>query len=990
MLKTIDLQTDLIEELVVSTMAVDLDDLSDLLLVFPSKRMGVFYLDLLAKRVNRSFFPPAVFTIDNFIVNLFDKNFSGFRLLENIEATLILYKILQQKKYCTGLYTGEIKGSNFPDFFPWGLKIFNALESIMIENRDEQNINQKIFEQFVELGDYHREYKNFISFLPELIGEFFGVLESKKLSTRGFIYKKTAQLAKNKIIRTPEFKELIFAGFNALNHSEESILKFIIANKQATLLIKTDMKAVHTPSSPFYLQNRTVKSLGLGKIRVLNDDGKQRQPWNDFSKRVKFKPANNIETQMFSVYKTLQELVQGRKLEDLVKIGIVLPDPSSLIPFVQGVVSRFDQAKDTIPFNITLGYPFHRTPLYQLISSILKVGETTVGSKVYVRDYLDLIRHPYVKSSNLYGEGDQLRKGIRYLEDLINNNNLLYFEPVQLEEQLAVILKDLNDEDQETILKELQNLHLTYLVDIDLGLKELCTFLKNAIRGIVKEKSYLFLKEYVHAAIEALDHLEEFLDQEPESFEYVKFAKSSEFIKYYLSKRKINLEGSPLSGIQVMGMLEFRGLKFEEVLIIDAVEGTLPEALKYDPLLPYDIKNIFNMRTYTDWEKLFSFNFFSLLASSRNSYVFWSEKQQDTGKKERSRFIERIIYEAEKNDAPIKIEKQNFKLNMPGAVPNIVRKEDTVVGLLRRMSYSPSSLFTYIKCPLRFYFQKVLKLKERKKIEENPDAGTFGTIIHDVLKAFYLPMTQGESVDEIEPLLSKLVEAEFKKKNFNQDSGMIKIRSWLVSERLSKYLHYDLQNLNERTIRIEALEYKVEGKLSVPGMSPVKCSGIIDRIEWDGEICRIIDYKTGSTIPIDRPEADDADFSGLYQMDSDLYLEKLVKFNRYFSSMQLLLYLNMLSRERGLAPGSMDARYVFLKETGKWDRDLFVTRKKPWDAEPRSKYLNSFDTALSFVLEDILLRDAFLPNFNDQKYCSYCPFRNNCEKGVKPAFDFSE
>ena len=86
--------------------------------------------------------------------------------------------------------------------------------------------------------------------------------------------------------------------------------------------------------------------------------------------------------------------------------------------------------------------------------------------------------------------------------------------------------------------------------------------------------------------------------------------------------------------------------KFPFLLILDTLEGVLPQNLKYDPILPFDIKHILKMRTYLDWEKLFSYNFFTLIASSNSTNIFWPERQVEMERNERSRFVERIIVNA--------------------------------------------------------------------------------------------------------------------------------------------------------------------------------------------------------------------------------------------------------------------------------------------------------------------------------------------------------
>ena len=53
--------------------------------------------------------------------------------------------------------------------------------------------------------------------------------------------------------------------------------------------------------------------------------------------------------------------------------------------------------------------------------------------------------------------------------------------------------------------------------------------------------------------------------------------------------------------------------------------------------------------------------------------------------------------------------------------------------------FSPSALTSYIRNPIDFYFQKILRISEVEEVEENIALNTLGTIIHETLEALYTP-----------------------------------------------------------------------------------------------------------------------------------------------------------------------------------------------------------------------------------------------------------
>ena len=127
MLKLIGIKEDIIAEITHKLVTENNPtNLSDHLIIFPTKRMGVFLRDKLSKTINRQYFPPRIDTINNFISSLFDLNFPGFRDIDEIRGSFILY-LLVKKRFGDNFYTINIKGSTFLEFYPWALKLFTGV-----------------------------------------------------------------------------------------------------------------------------------------------------------------------------------------------------------------------------------------------------------------------------------------------------------------------------------------------------------------------------------------------------------------------------------------------------------------------------------------------------------------------------------------------------------------------------------------------------------------------------------------------------------------------------------------------------------------------------------------------------------------------------------------------------------------------------------------------------------------------------------------------
>ncbi len=368
-------------------------------------------------------------------------------------------------------------------------------------------------------------------------------------------------------------------------------------------------------------------------------------------------PCDGVEGEIYHAFRILEGICRGRDEASLSKVAVLLPSSPSLIPFVQGAVSRFDQDTKKLPFNITLGYPLERTPMMQLVDSLLTILENTEGAMIAAGDYLQLIRHPYVKISGGGGDLEPLKRGIHLLENIIDGGNLTRFSVAGLEAKLATemlrAVHGIAPGVSAEIAAQVSSLHRRFIPQGIAGMQPLLAFLQQALESVGSEKNrggHLFLNEYAAAALDALEELKDFALSHDDVFHGTDAAGLAAMVRSHFRGRTIRFEGSPLQGVQVMGPLEFRGLSFDEIVILDALEGVLPGTMKYDPILPADIRAIFGIRDHGDWETIYAFNFFAMLGSARRVHVLYPRKSEDGKECERSRFIERIAYAIEKKN----------------------------------------------------------------------------------------------------------------------------------------------------------------------------------------------------------------------------------------------------------------------------------------------------------------------------------------------------
>jgi len=954
-----------------------ISDYSALTVVSPSARFHLFLREELARRLTGPFFPPRFRTIDSLIDELFSRAFPGTTTADEIESAFLIY-LACQELFPAGVYAGGADIADFPTFFPRARQIRDAVEEILTEGGDFSSLDRDSFRLFSEMGDYHDAYKTFIGGLPRLTGRYLELQEERRISSRGRRYRAVAALGRDGRLRGAAEEKWLFCGFHALNKCESSILSWFFQNTDARMIIQTDTNSWRDPASPFHLQYQSLKTLPL----TLPAHPEAGPPvWKRLGESLRLYRVAGREEAMIRIQRLIEDHRQQRPLEDPIRIGIALPDASALLPFVQNVVSRFPDSPP--PFNITLAYPFDRTPLYQFLQAVLTVPETAVNDEIAAAAYLSLIRHPYAKLPG----GELLRSAVHRAERLLVRFNLDTFAPADLLDRMRQEMAPdpLTSPEAETaIIDALEQFHHSHLLPAECDAGTVIRFLLQTIERLethAGSDGHLFFPEYLATARGELERQQRFVADNPEAFAGAKFFGLASFIRHQLQGCRIYFEGSPLKGIQIMGMLEFRGLDFDELIIVDAVEGVLPPSRKYDPLLPYDIRRLLGIRDHSDWEQLFALHFFSLAASCRHVHVVIPVRSPAGDPAEQSRFIERIVFETAKTGISIASSTPAICAAFPSRKPaRTVVKTADLFARIGGLSLSPSSLDTYIHCPLRFYYERVLRIEEKPEITAEADAGAFGSIAHDALQEIYEQVCRTGGFPNATEV-ARIIAARYRAHHFRPDRGLERLRYWLLTRKTSAFIEFDRERIGRDQVMVGELESAIKITLPVAGsLGDAVIKGRIDRIEKEGAITRVIDYKTGAPFSVSVAKAAIPDLNGLASLPPAGYIDRLGEFARSCRSFQILLYLAMLQKNRGIPYTDLDAAYVFLKDSDIRLKYVFGDPHGKHALSPGQKpvFMERFLADLEAILLDLHTRDRFHANPGEPKYCSYCSFAPLC------------
>lgn len=175
--------------------------------------------------------------------------------------------------------------------------------------------------------------------------------------------------------------------------------------------------------------------------------------------------------------------------------------------------------------------------------------------------------------------------------------------------------------------------------------------------------------------------------------------------------------------------------------------------------------------------------------------------------------------------------------------------------VLQQFIMSYTALSKYLHCPLAFYYETILKVPFQKN-----DALAFGSAVHYALEKMFREMKEknGQFPDK------EFVLGAFNAALYSEASCFTLVQFDRRMEQGHKLLseYYD-HNIDTFSKEVE-IEYKVPRYM----LDGVPVTGKIDKIELNGNSCKVIDYKTGDpdrsatqlTAPPNEKEPDGGDY----------------------------------------------------------------------------------------------------------------------------------
>lgn len=968
--------------------------LDKLVLVFPNRRAVLYFQKHLSAQLSRPAFAPVMLTIEDFI--------SGFSTLQVPDKLELIHRLYH-------VYTEVVPNSNreaFDQFFFWGdmlLRDFNETDKYLVSARhlfQDLSAQKELDASFDFLTDEQREFlklfwgnfdenlnegkQNFLRIWKELhhvYERFKEALREKGLAYEGMVHREVAELIKQspQVVQNKygHDRSFHFIGFNALTKAEQVVLSALVNENMATM---------HWDMDAYYVNNTKQEAGRFLREYQLDSILKKTFPTQITSnfipgvgqtkKNIKLYGAAQPVGQAKLMAQILQEeLLKGTVPEDTL---IVLPDEKLLMPVLNGISHRVDK------LNVTMGFPLTSTPVFNLLELVIDLQLHRRGDRYHHRQVLALLGHPYVVADNTplaqSKRKDILKKNLIYIDQ-----RTLAFDSVLhqfLFRPASAVRGSIHTEDRTTALQ-------VYLRELLLTIGSI-----KALPDIDREYVFHFLK--------LLNRLEEIMGeeiyaslQEEQLDARILKRKEQEALKSFLRlfKQLVNLEkipftGEPLRGLQIMGVLETRNLDYKNVYILSLNEGAFPAFSNKGSYIPFNIRKAYALPTVEHQDAMYAYLFYRTLQRAENIHLFYNTETDKLGQGEMSRYLQQLIFES---GLPIERLTLYNPVEPQPVQPISIEKNESVLRSLiklnepkyqsKAMGISPSALYMFLECRLKFYFRYVAEIKEPNEVEEELDARLLGNLLHDVMDSFYKQigdrkkskLIESSDFEDTEKTILQLIDKAFIKtytldtdRQVEYEGQRIVVREVIrrlaarIIEKDKAYAPFSIEGLEQEGL---ATRIKIQHN---PGQ--VIISGKIDRVDVKDHLLRIIDYKTG------RDELKFTSVPLLFERDGKK--QNKAAFQTLFYA---LLYKYNLPDE--LRHDTLRIMPVLINRMNLFDQDFeYGLRMNKDILHDATHILPEFETHLRALLNDLF--DPAIPftQTTQHESCKYCPYKAICSR----------
>jgi hypothetical protein len=777
-------------------------------IVLPGKRAGLYLRKYLAQLSGTTIWSPTLQDVGGFMSNL-----AGMRQGGQLELLFMLYEA-----HCQLAGSGK---EALADFLQWGpttlrdmsevdahlldldkvyrdLKSYHEIEEWSFRLDRPSPGQERMMQQWRYTGALHRALEE--------------RMQQRGVGTSGAVARQAVERLGKGLAELP-WSTIWFAGLNAVEPASTQVIKLLQAKGLATVAWDSDLHYLASPvqEAGAYLR-RSIKDLGPG---VLPPQDALRTRERRF---VNVSVPNTMAQTTYAAGYLAQLTPEQRSTT-----AVVLADEGLLMPLLAALPGTIG------PLNITMGMPLEALPVHGCTEAFIELHDQCMVQGAYrLADLERLLLHPFLNrpgaSAKLIGllrESRMDRPGYEQVLELAQRAGL------EVGQAMRSALAPMTHAQQ----------------DMPERMAALVQWARQCIGNDAHRTEQLF---QLARAQRRLD-----LGLARSGADVPDLRTYATLRKRLLHEERIAFFGEPLQGLQVMGFLETRAIDHERVLLLGASEGTLPRAGGQQSWIPSDIRRTYDLPLRSDAEAIAAYHFYRMAQYTRELVLVHSGGEGE-GMAGPSRFILQWQHELAQHHSTSSSTVAYTSPYPARHAPMVCVAKDKAVtealAALCQRGLSPSTLATWLRCPLDLYFTRLVGIRARDQVDGKLGSDVLGEAVHSVLEGIVRPhigtVLQAEQLREAglhvrEALVARLA-GSFPLHTLNK--GNFRLRIDMASKALERHLLAEAEECRNRSTMPLAVELPLHAELR-PG---VNIKGRCDRVETRDGIVHVLDMKTGS------------------------------------------------------------------------------------------------------------------------------------------------
>ena len=311
-----------------------------------------------------------------------------------------------------------------------------------------------------------------------------------------------------------------------------------------------------------------------------------------------------------------------------------------------------------------------------------------------------------------------------------------------------------------------------------------------------------------------------------------------------LDKNRISLQVQTAhgnhTGVQLLTAHGSKGLEFRAVFILDAAKDVW-EGGKRGNNYRFSFPDTVTLSGEADAEEARRRLFYVAVTRAKEFlHISYAAKDKKDKERQRTIFLDEILQNAgleitRKQAASDRLLEAQILLLTEAEQPAVTLPAAAdLAALLEGFQLSVSAMNQYLRCPVAFYYENVLRVPTVQS-----EAASYGTAMHNALQRLFERMSQNEK--KRFPKLSEFIEIfDFEMSNLR---GYFRPQNYRQNlqrgrENLAAYYKKNLSEWSRKALTEKSIVTEVDGV-------PIK--GVIDRLNFIGaNQATVTDYKTGA------------------------------------------------------------------------------------------------------------------------------------------------